>query len=386
MKRLIFAIFGVIFALCVGIYFLLPSLVLRVNRKVSGIIAEKTRPKGLTVPLPSTSSSVKSILPSKTETTIAPSPVISLPPSVLLGGISHVYQTWNNCGPATTSMTLSYYKSTTTQQELANTLKPDSEDKNVSPNEIVKYINATSDYRALYAVNGTMTMVKQLLANNFPVMIETWFILHPDDEMGHYELTRGYDDNAQQFFMYDSYRGPNVRTSYSDFDENWKVFDRTFIVIYRKEDEATLKQLIPDYFDTDKTLTNSVANAHREIAKDPNDKFAYFNLGTSLTKTGKFEDAATAFDKARSLKLPWRMLWYQFDIFEAYMGVKRYDDVITLANANLSQANNLEESYYYRGRAYEKTGNISEAKQDYAKAIQYNKNYTVARDALDRLQ
>jgi hypothetical protein len=97
-------------------------------------------------------------------------------------------------------MTLSYYKSTTTQQELANTLKPDSEDKNVSPNEIVKYINATSDYRALYAVNGTMTMVKQLLANNFPVMIETWFILHPDDEMGHYELTRGYDDNAQQFF------------------------------------------------------------------------------------------------------------------------------------------------------------------------------------------
>lgn len=386
MKRLIFAIFGVILALCVGIYFLLPSLVLRVNRKVSGIIAEKTRPKGLTVPLPGSSSSVKSILPIKTEATAIPSPIISLPPSVTLGGISHVYQTWNNCGPATTAMTLSYYKSTATQQELANTLKPDSEDKNVSPNEIVKYINATSDYRALYAVNGTMTMVKQLLANNFPVMIETWFILHPDDEMGHYELTRGYDDNAKQFFMYDSYRGPNVRTSYTEYDENWKVFDRTFIVIYRKEDEAKLKQLIPDYFDSDKTLTESVANAHREIAMDPNDKFAYFNLGSSLTKQGKFEDAATAFDKARSLKLPWRMLWYQFDIFDAYMGVQRYDDIITLANANLSQANNLEESYYYRGQAYEKTGKAAEAKQDYAKAIQYNKNYTVARDALDRLQ
>lgn len=388
MKRLIFAIFGVILALMVGVYFLLPDLVLKVNRKVSGIIAERTRPKGLTVPLPSTNQGSKAVLPTRVEPldSPVPTPVISIPALVTLKNIRHEYQTWNNCGPATLGMNLSYYNSPLTQKELAPILKPDSEDKNVSPNEIVDYINSTDDYGVLYAVNGNMIVIKQLLANDFPVIIETWFILHPDDQMGHYELTRGYNDNTKQFLMYDSYRGPNISTSYTEYDDNWKVFDRTFIVVYKKEDESTLKKLIPQYFNKDQNLKDSLSNAQTEVAKNPNDIFAYFNLGTTLSKMGTHEEAAVAFDKARSLKLPWRMLWYQFEIFETYLALGRYDDVISLANANLAQANNLEESLYYRGMAYEKTGKTSEAKRDYAKAIQYNKNYAAAKQALEKLQ
>lgn len=388
MKRLIFAIFGVILALMLGIYFLLPDLVLKVNRKITGIIAEKTRPKGLTVPVPSTNPSSNAVLPTKIESTESPvpTPVIALPAAVTLSNIRHEYQTWNNCGPATLAMTLSYYKSPLLQKDLAPHLKPDSEDKNVFPTEIVRFINTTDEFAVLYAVNGNMTVVKQLLANNFPVMIETWFILHPDDEMGHYELTRGYNDNTKQFLMYDSYRGPNITTNYAEYDENWKTFDRTFIVVYKKKDEAKLKKLIPQYFDKEQNLKDSLSNAQSEVAKNPNDKFSYFNLGATLSKMGRHEEAAVAFDKARSLKLPWRMLWYQFDMFETYLALKRYDDVISLANANLAQAGNLEESLYYRGQANEKTGKTDDAKRDYAKAIQYNKNYTAAKDALEKLQ
>jgi tetratricopeptide (TPR) repeat protein len=186
--------------------------------------------------------------------------------------------------------------------------------------------------------------------------------------------------------MYDSYRGPNITTPYTEYDDNWKVFDRTFLVIYEKKDEAKLKRLVPQYFNKDQNLKDSLSNAQTEISKNPQDMFAYFNMGTTLSKMGRHEEAAVAFDKARSLKLPWRMLWYQFEIFETYLALQRYDDVISLANANLAQANNLEESLYYRGQAYEKTGRADEAKRDYAKAIQYNKNYTAARDALEKLQ
>jgi tetratricopeptide (TPR) repeat protein len=358
-----------------------------VNRKISGIISEKTRPKGLTVPVPSSKPGSKTVLPTieATESPI-PTPKISLPASITLTNIRHEYQTWNNCGPATLAMNLSYFKSPLMQKDLAPLLKPDSEDKNVSPNEMVDYINSTDEFGVLYAVNGNMTVIKQLLANNFPVIIETWFILHPDDQMGHYELTRGYNDNTKQFLMYDSYRGPNIRTSYTEYDENWKVFDRTFIVIYEKKDEEKLKKLIPQYFDNIQNLQDSLRNSQSEVAKDPNDMYAYFNLGTTLSKMERHEEAAVAFDKARSLKLPWRMLWYQFEIFDTYLALGRYDDVISLTNANLAQANNLEESLYYRGQAYEKTGKTEEAKRDYAKAIQYNKNYTAAKDALEKLQ
>ena len=38
--------------------------------------------------------------------------------------------------------------------------------------------------------------------------------------------------------------------------------------------------------------------------------------------------AASAFDEARRIGLPYRMLWYQFGPFEAYLRVGRYQDVI----------------------------------------------------------
>jgi hypothetical protein len=62
-----------------------------------------------------------------------------LAPRVALTGITHQWQTWNNCGPSTITMNLSYYGRPETQVESAQFLKPNQEDKNVSPEELAAY-------------------------------------------------------------------------------------------------------------------------------------------------------------------------------------------------------------------------------------------------------
>ena len=53
------------------------------------------------------------------------------------------------------------------------------------------------------------------------------------------------------------------------------------------------------------------------------------------SRSAAIEEAAAAFDQARQIGLPWRMLWYQFGPFEAYYETGRYDEVIALADATL---------------------------------------------------
>src|SRR5690606_41571067 len=58
------------------------------------------------------------------------------PESAYLMGVAHTYQTWDNCGPATLTMALSYWGWPGDQQRAAASLKPDADDKNVSPAEM----------------------------------------------------------------------------------------------------------------------------------------------------------------------------------------------------------------------------------------------------------
>ncbi|RIK17073.1 MAG: hypothetical protein DCC51_12895, partial [Anaerolineae bacterium] len=69
----------------------------------------------------------------------------------------------------------------------------------------------------------------------------------------------------------------------------------------------------------------AAGKARATLALAPDDPFAWFNLGSSLTELARlddaalFEGAAAAFDQARLLGLPPRMLWYQFGPYEAYL-------------------------------------------------------------------
>ncbi len=304
---------------------------------------------------------------------------------VLLTGAQQYYQAWNNCGPATLAMNLSYYGWTGTQFDAAKYLKPDPEDKNVSPDQMVAYAHAIG-YQAIYRVNGTSDMIKALLRTNIPVLIEKGFEPEADlGWMGHYELIVGFNESKQEFIAMDSYLGPYQSVPYDQFEKYWWQFDRTYILVYTATQADTIRSIVGDQFDDTTMWTGSLTAAQQAAAASPTDPFAWFNLGTSYVALNDMPRAATAYDRARTLGLPWRMTWYQFGWFEAYLGVGRYDDVLSLADSTIKVTSNIEEMFYYKGRALKAQGNLDGAHSQFELALQKNPNFQPAKDALASL-
>ena len=123
----------------------------------------------------------------------------SLPQTYQMSPFRHEYQGWNNCGPATLTMTLSHYGWQDNQLTAANWLKPDTEDKNVSPWQMIAFVNEMTPERALMRYAGTLDLLRTLIANDFPVIIEAGYEPEGYDWMGHYLLVMGYDLPGQTF-------------------------------------------------------------------------------------------------------------------------------------------------------------------------------------------
>ena len=119
---------------------------------------------------------------------------------------------------------------------------------------------------------------------------------------------------------------------------------------------------------------------------NPQNAFAWFNLGSSLTKLAKYQQAAAAFDKARQVGLHWRMTLYQFTPFEAYYNVGRYEEIMSLTNANLLNGGQyVEETYYWQGKVYAEEKDNVKAAAAFRQALVHNPRYTAAQDALNAL-
>jgi tetratricopeptide (TPR) repeat protein len=314
----------------------------------------------------------------------ASAPAYVLPgPSAMLTGLRHERQTWNNCGPATIAMLLSRFGRAETQREAAQFLKPDPDDKNVSPDELVAYAQSLG-FEARVVVGGDLEMLRTLVANGLPVIVETWFIPKPGDEMGHYQLVVGYDEGT--FALYDSYEGPNIREQADVLDGLWKVFNRTAVVVWLPEHASLVRAILAERWADQPMFDRALARAQAELSANPQDKYAWFNSGSSLLALGDSAGAAHAFDQARALKLPWRMMWYQFGPYAAYFEQGRHRDVIDLANVTLGRVRNLEESLYWRGLAYRAIGSPAAARRDFEQALRFNPHYIVARNALAALR
>ena len=127
---------------------------------------------------------------------------------------------------------------------------------------------------------------------------------------------------------------------------------------------------------------NSLRAAETAVTQQPNDAFTWFNLGTNRLYFGDRAGAVAAYDQARNLGLPWRMLWYQFGPFDAYHAVGRTGDILTLADATLANTRSIEEIHYWRGVALAAQGNAEGARQSWQRALEINRNFDPALQAL----
>ncbi len=311
--------------------------------------------------------------------------------SFQMDGFRYEAQGWNNCGPATLTMGLSYFGYEDNQNRAANWLKPDYEDKNVSPWEMSDFVNQqVNGTQALYRYGGNLDQLKMLLSNEFPVIIEAGYNPPPGDLgwMGHYLLMKGFDDQAQQFITNDSYDGENYPYAYSEIADKWKHFNYLYIVLYQPQREQELMTLLGDDADPRVNYQNALVRSQEDARADAADAFAWFNIGTNYTLLGEYEYAAAAYDEARKQGLPWRMLWYQFGPFEAYNAVGRYQDTIELAQQNLNDGGGqyVEETFYYAGVARQNMGQVQRAIDNFNMALNLNPNYTAAQEARDALR
>lgn len=342
--------------------------------------------------------------------TLAPTSIPTatpMPSSVYLTGIKGERQAMNNCGPATLSMNLSFYKWGKDQDVIADVLKPNSRDVNVMPYELVDFVNEYTDLRALWRYGGDLQTLKVLLNAGFPVMIEKSFEpydLRSEGWMGHYNLVVGYDDARQSLTVQDSYllikppwgiEIPEAQLDnfsgfdfyYSALSQAWRSFNYVFIVVYPPDKEnEVLKALGPLATEEGANrIAYDFASQETETLTDIRDQFfAWFNAGTSLVAMQDYSSAAAAYDKAFVLypqidtaHRPYRILWYEPGPYIAYYYAERYRDVINLADQTLSFMADpaLEESYYWRAMANVALGNVNEAVEDLRTSLKYHPGY-----------
>lgn len=333
--------------------------------------------------------------------TVTPTPT-PIPDHVQLEGISRIQQSFNNCGPANLTQVLNWYGDETTQTEAAAYLKPNPEDRNVSPWQLSDYVNDFSELRSTVHSGGDIELVKKLVAAGFPVVIEKGYEPNTDGAsgwFGHYLTVFGYDDREGVLYSMDTYLKVdpvNGRADpYEEIEYYWQHFNYTFYVVYEPEQEQEVLELIgPELLDPLMMWENTVVRAQEDIEENPENAFAWFNLGTSLTRIGEitgeaefYQNGAAAFDQARTIGLPPRMLWYEFRPYLAYMKVGRYDDMLEIADAVFATQGglNVEETYLYQGHALLFQGDVSGAANAYEKALQLNENFYPAEIALQSL-
>ena len=208
--------------------------------------------------------------------------------------------------------------------------------------------------------------------------------------MGHYQVLTGYDDSRAEFIGMDSYYGtdekPALPLSYADLDAQWRPFNYIFLVVYPPDREPELLAILGEYADSTRAEQIAAERASAEIYNQAGQAqfFAWFNRGTSLMRLQDYYGAAQAYDSAfqvyASLEKkdrPWRAMWYQTGPYFAYYFSGRYWDVISLATNTIDSTDQpyLEESFYWRARAYGALGDTASAGDDIQTCVEYHPGF-----------
>jgi tetratricopeptide (TPR) repeat protein len=223
------------------------------------------------------------------------------------------------------------------------------------------------------------------------VIIESGYAPEGYDWIGHYRTVVGYDDNLQVFYIYDSYlgsgeNGAGMAVPYTEFDRDWQNFNRVFITLYDPAREGDLVSILGERADVIRAAEMALEVAQQEARENPQNVYAWFNMGTALTRLERYPEAAAAYDRATQIGLHYRMTWYQFGIFEAYFNTQRYDDVLSYVEVNLGSGGEyVEETHYWQGRVYAAQGRTQEARAAFNRALQHNPRFQEASNALAQL-
>ena len=128
-----------------------------------------------------------------------------------------------------------------------------------------------------------------------------------------------------------------------------------------------------------------MAVAQAATAEDPSDAFAWFNLGSTLVYFERYGEAADAFDRAFTLRLPQRMTRYQFWPFAAYYNADHIDYLLELTQITFEAipGEYSEEALLWHGYGLLRKGDFTGASADWNKALKVHPRYCDAERAIN---
>lgn len=156
----------------------------------------------------------------------APAPPAS---KVLLGPLSFISQTLNNCGPASVAEVLGFWGIQKTQGEVQAVLRGDGNPYGMTTAGVPSYISSLG-LDVLLGTAGTQDVLKELLRAGFPVIVNQ--VVSDTDLEFHFRPIQGFDDERGLFISSDPLIGPMYTIDYGQFDRDWAYTGHRFIVIY----------------------------------------------------------------------------------------------------------------------------------------------------------
>lgn len=284
-------------------------------------------------------------------------------------------QTFNNCGPAATAMVLQYFGYNVSQEKTKADLRTNPDDKNVFITEISSYLSNDYGISNKVLFNGNLETIKTLVQNGIYVVVEDF--LHPDEDIGHVLIIRGFDDAQGVLIADDSYFGVGQKYSYSTWDGGqWKPYNREYMPVYKPEQENLVKAVIGENWDEKTMYQNSVIKNQTDVNSNPNDMYAWFNLGMSYYHLGEFEKAKESFEKSENIGWPHRLLWYFQEPVENYNKLGEYQKALDTANLGLWFNDNYAEMHYQKYLSFKGSGDTGDASAELDKATQLDPNIT----------
>ncbi len=300
----------------------------------------------------------------------------------------HIFQTFNNCGPAALSMALSYYVISVSQQELGNDLRPyqiprgDNDDKSVTLDELAEK-SKEYGFIPFHRPMGNKDLIKYFITYDMPVITRTW--TKPNEDIGHYRIVKGYDEKKGVLIQDDSLQNKNLEYTYSDFNEIWKKFNFEYLVLVSKEKKIVAEQILGVDLDEKVAWQKAAENSKKELLENPGDIYARFNLSVAHYNIGEFQKSVEEFEKVEN-QLPFRTLWYQIEPIQAYFELGNYTKVFEITDRILNNHNRaFSELYILRGQIYKSQGNIDAARNEFEKALFYNENLIQARNLFNSI-
>ena len=229
----------------------------------------------------------------------APEPKAA-PATAVFDDMKHVWQSLNNCGPASVVMALSTFGIDVSQEFARVPLRGTNVLSGMGPQKVDGWVNANFGLRSVWRNNGTNDLLRRLVANGFAPMVTQWMQDPSLSRIAHWRVVRGYDDAASTFYVNDPMLGNMVSLSYKWFQNNWQSFSYRYMVIYDPKDEALVKAIIGDDWNDVKMRKNFYERTKADAYAQETSP-AWLAYGEAAYGYGMFREAVTAFERGMAL-------------------------------------------------------------------------------------